>query len=203
MTKSRNYNKKIRKNAKLKTQPQEFDDEPKPKIHLTAFKLNVANPTDWYELFNIWYYEHLQNIYNIIWKDVYDKSGDIQLETQIKVADLTVKDITTTTTKKKQTKRNIWEPKRKRGKQYVSNRHRWKSIWWDNTIKKTNIILLLFTIVQIWFLYKVIENPFGWQKNFRNWTQTHNHLVHKRTLNHSTLKCVRDVTRIYSQKNFH
>ena len=105
MTKSRNYNKKIRKNAKLKTQPQEFDDEPKPKIHLTAFKLNVANPTDWYELFNIQYYEHLQNIYNVIWKDVYNKRGDIQLETQIKVTNLIVKDINTTK-KQKETSEN-------------------------------------------------------------------------------------------------
>ena len=63
-TKSRNYNKKVRKNAKLKTQPQEFDDEPVPTTHQAAFKLTVANPADWYELFNMRYYEHLQNIYN-------------------------------------------------------------------------------------------------------------------------------------------
>ena len=99
-TKSRNYSKKVRKNAKLKTQPQEFDDEPVLTTYLAAFKLNVANPTGWYELFIIRYYEHLQNIYNIIWSDVYDKSGDILLETQIKVAELTVKDITTTKKRK-------------------------------------------------------------------------------------------------------
>ena len=99
-TKSRNYSKKVRKNAKLKTQPQEFDDEPVLTTYLAAFKLNVANPTGWYELFIIRYYEHLQNIYNIIWSDVYDKSGDILLETQIKVAELTVKDITTTRKRK-------------------------------------------------------------------------------------------------------
>ena len=29
------------------------------KAHEAGFKLNVANPTDWYELFNMRYYEHL------------------------------------------------------------------------------------------------------------------------------------------------
>ena len=37
-----------------------------------------------------------------IWSDVYDKSGNILLETQIKVADLTVKGIITTTEKQKE-----------------------------------------------------------------------------------------------------
>ena len=37
-----------------------------------------------------------------IWNDVYDKSGNILLETQIKVADLTVKGIITTTEKQKE-----------------------------------------------------------------------------------------------------
>ena len=77
-------------------------------------------------------------IYTIIWSDVYNKSGNILLETQIMVADLTAKVITTT-----KTKRNTTEPKRKRGKQQFTNNHRWKSIWQDNTIKKTNIIYSL------------------------------------------------------------
>ena len=84
-TKSRNYNKKVRKNAKLKTQPQEFD-EPVLTTHQAAFKLNVANPADWYKLFNIQYYKQLLNIYNIIWSNIYNKSGNILLETQTKVA---------------------------------------------------------------------------------------------------------------------
>ena len=104
-TKSRNDNKKVRKNAKLKTQPQEFDDEPVPTTHLAAFKLNVGNPTDWHELFDIRYYEHLQNMYNIIWSDVYDKNGDIPLETQIMAVDLTVKDIITTAKNEKKHQR--------------------------------------------------------------------------------------------------
>ena len=85
ITKSRNYNKKVRKNAKLKTQPQEFD-EPVLTTHQAAFKLNVANPADWYKLFNIKYYKQLLNIYNIIWSNIYNKSGNILLETQTKVA---------------------------------------------------------------------------------------------------------------------
>ena len=111
-TKSRNYIKKVRKNAKLKTQPQEFDDEPVPATQLASFKLNVGNPTDWYELFDIRYYEHLQNMYNIIWSDVYDKSGDIPLETQIMVDDSTVKDIITTTKNEKKHQRT----KKEKGK---------------------------------------------------------------------------------------
>ena len=70
-----------------------------------TFKLNVANPTDWYGLFDIQYYEHLQNICNIIWSDVYDKSGNILLEIQTKVADLTVKGIIITTKNEKKRQR--------------------------------------------------------------------------------------------------
>ena len=32
-----------------------------------------------------------------------------------------------------------------------------------------------------------------------NWTQTQNHLICKQTLNHFTLKCIRDMIRTYSQ----
>ena len=44
-------------------------------------------------------------MYNIIWSDVYDKSGDTPLETQIMVDDLTVKDIITTTKNEKKHQR--------------------------------------------------------------------------------------------------
>ena len=44
-------------------------------------------------------------MYNIIWSDVYDKNGDIPLKTHIIVADLTVKDIITTTKNEKKHQR--------------------------------------------------------------------------------------------------
>ena len=71
-TKSRNYNKKVRKKkAKLKTQPQEFDDEPVPTTQLAAFKLNVANPTNWYELNTSRIYAILYGVMSMIRVETY------------------------------------------------------------------------------------------------------------------------------------
>ena len=48
----------------------------------------VNNVNGWYEVMNIRYYEHLQDIYDIVWSDTSDKEGKTLLETQVKVSEI-------------------------------------------------------------------------------------------------------------------
>ena len=47
----------------------------------------VNNVNEWNEVMNI-YYEHLQKVYDIVWRDTSDKEGKTLLETQVKVSEM-------------------------------------------------------------------------------------------------------------------
>ena len=61
-------------------------EEPTPTLQNAAYKMIVNNENEWYEVINIRYYEHLQEIYYIVWSDTSDKEGKTLLETQVKVS---------------------------------------------------------------------------------------------------------------------
>ena len=61
-------------------------EEPTPTLQNAAYKMIVNNENEWYEVINIGYYEHLQEIYYIAWSDTSDKEGKTLLETQVKVS---------------------------------------------------------------------------------------------------------------------
>ena len=62
----------------------------------------VNNVNEWYKVMNIRYYEHLQEVYNIVWSDTSDKEGKTLLETQVKVSE-----IMTETNKKQKIKHTL------------------------------------------------------------------------------------------------
>lgn len=106
ITKKRNYNKN-NKTTKSKIRTTSIE-EPKPTDRLAAYKMSALNTNDWYEILDIRYYEHLQDIYDISWSDVFDKSGGNLLETQVKISDLSLKQvINKNKTEKKDSKSNI------------------------------------------------------------------------------------------------
>ena len=57
----------------------------------------VNNVNEWYKVMNMRSYEHLQEIYGIVWSDTSDKKGKPLLETQVKVSEI----MTETNTNKK------------------------------------------------------------------------------------------------------
>ena len=57
-----------------------------PTQHHAAYKMRNIHVDEWYELLN--YYERLHKSYHISWSHITDKIGSVLLETQIKVAEL-------------------------------------------------------------------------------------------------------------------
>ena len=86
--KTRNYNSKKKIITTLNNNTETYDDEPKPTLHNAAFTMHVKNIKEWYDLFNVRYYEKLQEVYNIVWTDTSDKNGENLLETKIKVMEI-------------------------------------------------------------------------------------------------------------------
>ena len=87
--KSRSYTSK-RKDTKVTNKNSEntFESEPQPTQHNAAYKMTNIHVDEWYESLSIRYYEHLHKSYHISFSDITDKSGYVLLETQIKVAEL-------------------------------------------------------------------------------------------------------------------
>ena len=59
--------------------------EPLPTLQKAAYKMTVVRPSEWYDLLNIRYYEHLQKTVYIEWTETLDKGGNVLLETQVKI----------------------------------------------------------------------------------------------------------------------
>ena len=47
--------------------------------------MTVVRPSEWYDLLNIRYYEHLQKTFYIEWTDTLDKGGNVLLKTLVKI----------------------------------------------------------------------------------------------------------------------
>ena len=83
--KYRNYTSK-KKEIKQNLNAIQYE-EPTPTLQNVAYKMIVNNVNEWYEVMNI-YYEHLQEVYDIVWRDTSDKEGKTLLETQVKVSEM-------------------------------------------------------------------------------------------------------------------
>ena len=59
--------------------------KPLPTLQKAAYKMTVVRPSEWYDLLNIRYYEHLQKTVYIEWTETIDKGGNVLLETQVKI----------------------------------------------------------------------------------------------------------------------
>ena len=84
--KARNYTSK-KKEIKQKQDAIQYE-EPTPRLQNAPYKMMVNNVIEWYEVMNIRYYEHLQEIYGIVWSDTSEKEGKTLLETQVKVSEI-------------------------------------------------------------------------------------------------------------------
>ena len=76
--KYRNYTSK-KKEIKQNLNAIQYE-EPTPTLQNVAYKMIVNNVNEWNEVMNI-YYEHLQKVYDIVWRDTSDKEGKTLLET--------------------------------------------------------------------------------------------------------------------------
>ena len=83
--KYRNYTSK-KKEIKQNLNAIQYE-EPTPTLQNVAYKMIVNNVNEWNEVMNI-YYEHLQKVYDIVWRDTSDKEGKTLLETQVKVSEM-------------------------------------------------------------------------------------------------------------------
>ena len=75
--KIRNYKSKKKETTNTETSNTETFDDPTPTLHNAAFKMHVKNLKEWYDLLIIRYYEKLQEVYDISWRDTSDKSGKL------------------------------------------------------------------------------------------------------------------------------
>ena len=90
-SKTRNYNSKSRSSKKIEQiiaengSDMDTNGEPLPTLQKAAYKMTVVRPNEWYDLLNIRYYKHLQEMFYTEWTDTIDKEGNVLLETQVKV----------------------------------------------------------------------------------------------------------------------
>ena len=84
--KYRNYTSK-KKEIKQNLNAIQYE-EPTPTLQNAACKMIVNDVNEWYEVMNMRYYEHLQEVYNIVWSDTSDKEGKTLLEKQVKVSEI-------------------------------------------------------------------------------------------------------------------
>ena len=88
-SKTRNYNSKSRSSKKIEQiiaengSDMDTNWEPLPTLQKAAYKMTVVRPNEWYDLLNIRYYKHLQEMFYTEWTDTID--GNVLLETQVKV----------------------------------------------------------------------------------------------------------------------
>ena len=61
------------------------NEEHLPTLQKAAYKMTVVRPSEWYDLLNIRYYEHLQKTFYIEWTDTLDKGGNVLLKTLVKI----------------------------------------------------------------------------------------------------------------------
>ena len=83
--KYRNYASK-KKEIKQNLNAIQFE-EPTPTPQNAAYKMIVNNVNEWYKVMNI-RYEHLQEVYDVVWSDTSDKEGKTLLETQVKLSQM-------------------------------------------------------------------------------------------------------------------
>ena len=88
-SKTRNYksksSKKIEQIIAENGSNMDTNGEPLPTRQKAAYKMTVVRPNEWYDLLNIRYYKHLQEMFYTEWTDTIDKEGNVLLETQVKV----------------------------------------------------------------------------------------------------------------------
>ena len=84
--KYRNYTSK-KKEIKQNLNTIQYEERT-PTLQNAGYKMIVNNVNEWYEVMNIRYYEHLQEVYDIVWCDTSDKDGKTLLETQVKVSEI-------------------------------------------------------------------------------------------------------------------
>ena len=82
----RNYTSK-KKETKQNLSAIQYE-EPTQTLQNAAYKMIVNKVNKLYEVMNIRYYEHLQEIYDIVWHNTSDKEGKTLLETQVKVSEI-------------------------------------------------------------------------------------------------------------------
>ena len=88
---TRNCNSKSRSSKKIEQiiaengSDMDTNGEPSPTLQKAAYKMTVVRPNEWYDLLNIRYYKHLQEMFYTEWTDTIDKEGNVLLETQVKV----------------------------------------------------------------------------------------------------------------------
>ena len=61
------------------------DGGPLPTLQKAAYKMTIVTPNEWYDLWKVRYYEHLQKTFYNEWSDTLDKGGNVLLETQVKI----------------------------------------------------------------------------------------------------------------------
>ena len=98
----RNYTSK-KKETKQNLNAIQYE-EPTLTLQNAAYKMIVNKINELYKVMNIRYYEHLQEIYDIVWSDTSDK-GKTLLETQVKVSEIMTE---TNKNSKNKTSYNLW-----------------------------------------------------------------------------------------------
>ena len=90
-SKTRNYNSKSRSTKKIEqiivenSSDMDTNGKPLPTLQKAAYKMTVVRPSEWYDLLNICYYEHLQKTFYTKWTNTLDKGGNVLLETPVKI----------------------------------------------------------------------------------------------------------------------